>query len=287
LENQVSEPVLNDDFIPGPPSGKTLKNKKSGFLRIFNRDKDVQSIPPVPSLPDGISQLQQSQRLTTASVHRVPVPSLSQPGVSIGQNNGSLLQATTKNVKRSSPSLSINTTTQGSPARATSSSRSHTLEVPYAGPQSAPAEVPEFPILKLRPVSTLFSASFGDLVPSDPSETAGQETPRSSTPPLSRSALTTPTSPYRTLDDFTSFVNPENHLAVKPQEQMLSAKNAWQRHIWELEAQVRDLKAELEQLKNNDEYCNKCGRGKKPPAGTIDRPRTRTGASSRFVNPQT
>lgn len=263
-----SDPVLKEDFIPAPPPGKSLKNKKSGFLRIFNREKELQSVPPVPSIPDGISQFQPSQRLAAASMHRVPVPSLSQPEFSTSENDGSSLPVDnlSTDVKQTSPSLFVNTTSQGSPARATTSNMS-TLGLP-AGLQSAP---PEIPILKLRPVSMVFSASFGDLVPSGLSETAGQETPRSCTPPTSR---------Y--LND--TVVNDENHPAAKAlQEQMMSTKNTWQRHISELEGQVRGLKAELEQLKNNDEYCDKCGRGKKSPQGS----RTRTGSSSRFVNHRT
>jgi hypothetical protein len=256
-------------------------------MRIFNRDKDLQSVPPVPSMPDGINQLQPSRHLAADSIYRAPVPSLSQSEIPVSQSGGSL-QAGNLNqgMKRSSPSLSINTTTQGSSRGHTPRQPYSTLVVPSPGPQSAPANLPEFPVLNLRPVSMLFSASFGDLVPSDPSITAVQETPRSDSPTSSRSPLTIPISPSRPT---TSVINGDSHSAVKAlQEQMISSKNAWERHIWELESQVRDLKAELEQLKGDDEYCDKCGRGKKPPqdaAGTINRPRARTGtSSSRFAS---
>ena len=48
------------------------------------------------------------------------------------------------------------------------------------------------------------------------------------------------------------------------QEQILSTRRAWQRQIWELEGQVRDLKAEVEELRTaegSSEYCMACGRG--------------------------
>jgi len=85
------------------------------------------------------------------------------------------------------------------------------------------------------------------------------------------------------------------------QEQIGAAKKAWQRHIWELEGQVRDLKAEVDDLRarDGDAYCDACGRGR--PAGptqarsgtptstahdykmgVVNRPRARTGTSSRF-----
>ena len=97
------------------------------------------------------------------------------------------------------------------------------------------------------------------------------------------------------------------------QEQILSSRRAWQRQIWELEGQVRDLKAEVEELRATDgkgEYCAACGRGGGGPrafaggseasgsprtpdeprragvraGGVVNRPRARTGISSRFAS---
>lgn len=283
LENRGSEPILKEDFHP-PPSGKTLRNKRSGFLKIFNRDRDLQNVPPVPSIPDGISHSQPSQPFASDSI---PAPPLSQAKPFMSQDS-SMLQAdipiTSKGMKRSSPSLSI-VTAQVSPTRSTIPSRSHAmLGLPSPGSQSAPANLPEFPVLRLRPVSKLFSASFGDLMPC---ETQVQGTFRSDSPPSSRSPLTTPLSPSRPFYN-NSFVSDENHPAIIAlQEQMLSSKTSWERHIWKLEGQVRDLKAELARLKDNDEYCDKCGRGETPPrttTGIVNRPRAQTGTSARCVN---
>lgn len=289
LNIQDSESILKEDHTPGPSSGKTLKNKKSGFMRIFNRDKDIQSVPPMPPIPDEINQSQPSRTLAASSTRRVPVPSLWQPEVSVSQNGRTMhsdILTTNKSSKQSSPSLSINTTIQDSSALAATSRPDVTLGVPSAGSRSAPANLPEFPTLKLRPVSMLFSASFGDLVPSDPS----QETSELYTPPSSRSPLTTPISSSGPRYDGIYVVNNETQSAVEvPQEHMPPTKSVWQRHIWELEGQVHDLKAELEYLKN-DEYCDKCGRGRRTlqnSAKVINRPQARTGAPSRSVNPRT
>ena len=79
------------------------------------------------------------------------------------------------------------------------------------------------------------------------------------------------------------------------QEQIVTARKAWQQHIWELEGQVRDLKAEVENLRttgNNKGYCDVCGRGKPEEdghtdtkkVGVVNRPRARTGDAARFGN---
>jgi len=84
------------------------------------------------------------------------------------------------------------------------------------------------------------------------------------------------------------------------------ARRAWQRQIWELEGQVRDLKAEVEEFRtaeHSKEYCAACGRGsagRSPDepeidmedlqkagvkvGGVVNRPRARTGVGSRFAS---
>jgi hypothetical protein len=89
----------------------------------------------------------------------------------------------------------------------------------------------------------------------------------------------------------------------------VSAKVAWQRHIWELQCQVRDLKAQVEEMsagggngkggglgsdEDESDFCEKCGRGRRravsaqqladddeaKKGGVVNRPRARTGAGS-------
>ena len=72
------------------------------------------------------------------------------------------------------------------------------------------------------------------------------------------------------------------------QEQLRESRKAWQRQIWELEGQVRDLKAELEELRSGD-TCEACGRGiatQKPVTvmGVVNRPRAKTGSGARFAS---
>lgn len=300
LERRESESLLGKAPMSGPPPGKTLKNKKSGIMRLFNKEKEASdSPPPVPSVPEGIAQ-RQSSYVAKPSAHRAPA-STSSPSHPESANNRSHDQQTEglaprKSVKRIPPSLpSINTALQGLPARTVTPYRANAtqdrLHIGYV-PQSAP---PEFPVLRLRPVSTLFSASFGDLVPTEPrssGETTGLETPRSPSPTTLMSPIT-PISLSRPSNEQAHMGSPEGLSKIRVlQNEMVSTKKAWQRHIWVLESQVRDLKTELEGLKakDNGEYCDKCGRGSRPrpqvSTSVVDRPRARTGTSFRFVNPQ-
>lgn len=317
--------------------GKPLKHKKSGFMRLFNstrtQEKEVLP-PPVPSLSDGFAAYnaqQAAQKNSKSMTHRIPVPELAPPFLekSESQNEDSFTAyASTYSKpppgpKRIFPPLSINTVSQGPPSRGPVSAaedpsfQTRTLsnylpEKPWLNdstPQSAPANVADFPALKLRPVSTMFSAHFSDHIvgkdsrpsletdigsPSTSNNVLSPITPDSGTrsdPPNSDKPTvhSTPVS-----DDQTSIIR-------ALQDQIVSSKMAWQRHIWELEGEIRDLKAEVEELRSGSEaeYCDTCGRGKKAqnpsvlhrhPDDTVEtksssvvhRPRARTGTASRF-----
>ncbi|KAF5311853.1 hypothetical protein D9619_003138 [Psilocybe cf. subviscida] len=320
LDRRDSEPATAG--LPPQPAngaqGKTLKHKKSGFMRLFNGNKSHEKSddepPPVPVLPES-DKYQAPQRTPRSVIQRIPVPSLSPSLYEVASSTSSSLPDSpsrkldmpTSPKRAPPPALSINTLSNGTSRASTSAvadrdGLAHSLR-PWASglqqqPQSAPANMHEFPALRLRPVSTLFSAHFGDhIVPESRSseETAGIETPRSSSPnglmsPLSPVSLTR-TSTERMI---TSVIpESDDQLTVKGlQKQLASSKVAMQRQIWELEGQVRDLQAELEDTKGKygDQHCNACGRGKKfvalPPAasggGVVNRPRARTGTSSRF-----
>ncbi|KAJ3516461.1 hypothetical protein NLJ89_g1116 [Agrocybe chaxingu] len=322
MERRDSEPsVVPQQGLPG----KTLKHKKSGFMRLFNagkaQEKDGrESPPPVPSLPDHTNQSQPLQRTPKSTVTRVPVPSFSSSlleAVDIQRSNpstnegGDSWKPNLFSPRRVPPALSISTAPGASarvpgsvfPDRAQQGMSMGGLQVekPWSNnlqPQSAPANVSEFPALKLRPVSTVFSAQFGDHIVSAESrssdETTDLDTPRSPSP----TGIMSPVTPgfSRSSNEqpqITVTGNSDDSSAVRAlQGQFVTAKKAWQRQVQELECQVRDLKIELEELKNRNsgDYCQSCGRGdtKDGPISTpatssvINRPRARTGTSSRF-----
>ncbi|KAL1719576.1 hypothetical protein EV715DRAFT_199109 [Schizophyllum commune] len=275
-----------------PPGGKQLKHKRSGFMRIFNggREKDEKP-PPVPSLAEGYasfnsqqSMQQQQQPKPAQKIHRVPVPQLS-PTLSNDDSASSNAPTTPRrgSTKRSPPLLSINT--HRSPS-VHDQPRFIAPAMRNESPLSAPAHVNEFPSpLKLRPVSTLFSA-LGDHISHD-----GEEPDSGS---LSPNTILSPITPVSCGKDPLPSVAGDDQSAVirALQEQIIGAKKAWQRHVWELEGQVRDLKAEVEELRAAEadaQYCEACGRGKPKEdtshakTGVVNRPRARTGiAASRF-----
>ena len=72
------------------------------------------------------------------------------------------------------------------------------------------------------------------------------------------------------------------------QEQLRSTRKAWQHQIWELEGQVRDLRAEIDEMRLKElrgERCLLCGRSDEHDQsvgghGVVDRPRARTGVGT-------
>ncbi|KAG6818047.1 hypothetical protein H0H87_009202 [Tephrocybe sp. NHM501043] len=337
LQNIVSVGQPKPDSDVG--QGKALKHKKSGFMRLFNsgrgQDKEEKSPPPpVPLLSNAYAALSAPQKVPKGMTHRVPVPDLSpslreshlspEPTSPTVELTATAHTKPFASPKRPIPHLSINTQRQSwdnhtprvvndsdfQTRTAPSMDAPHQPWLDIANPQSAPAIVPEFPALKLRPVSTVFSAQFGDhivLPDSRPSLEPDVSTPGSSTRVFS------PVTPgSSTLSDRSSAVDPKSPFTFPIsdqsvinalQDQILNSKLAWQRQIWELESQVRELKAEVDDLRKAESegtFCGNCGRGQRrakvqssphrPPADTqdvrntsvVNRPRARTGISSRF-----
>ncbi|KAI0361281.1 hypothetical protein OH77DRAFT_1390950 [Trametes cingulata] len=189
-------------------------------------------------------------------------------------------------------------------------------------PCSAPPSKTDFVGLSIRPVSTLFSRELKEqLAVSDDSslrtrpslevDTGTPTTTATAISPLSPDfASSTKSLGYgRSSDEKSGPViaddRDQSSVIQALQEQILTARRAWQRQIWELEGQVRDLKAEVEELRaaeGNSEYCAACGRGsvhrpgvedhrnleelKKAgvKTGVVNRPRARTGVGSRFAS---
>ncbi len=301
-ERRDSEPAVvpnhNASSTSGTSPGKNLKHKKSGFLRLFNGRDDKSPPPPVPSLSDGFAAFNATQKAPKTPLPRIPVPQLS-PTLTVPDN----YSTPSGSPKRTPPPLSINTTSPVSRAPSTGvGSRFAERLGPgdaVGVPQSAPPNVTEFPALKLRPVSTVFSAHFGNHILSNDTILSPTEldTPSSATP----STVVSPTTSmsFSRFHDKPSIVTPsddQSSVIQALQDQITSAKKAWQRHIWELEGQIRDLKEEVETLRAGDkeDYCSSCGRGQASsdhstssgetkPLSVVNRPRARTGTGqSRF-----
>ena len=192
-------------------------------------------------------------------------------------------------------------------------------------PTSAPSSKTDFVGLSIRPMSTLFTTELKELADKeDPSLAMRPSLDVDTGTPTTATTAISPLSPdfpgvkplgFGRLSDEKS----GHHISIAEddrdqssviqalQEQILSTRRAWQRQIWELEGQVRDLKAEVEELKaleSRSEYCAACGRGavgrpamtlnSDPPrtledaslrkaSGVVNRPRARTGVGSRFT----
>ncbi|KAI0307749.1 hypothetical protein B0F90DRAFT_59854 [Multifurca ochricompacta] len=289
-----------------------VKQKKSGFMRLFNgKEKDK---PPTPTPPPlslvAAPSLPRTPKISSA---RVPVPTLSPSLVSqsplqldsiIKSDDGEKDSATylqhRGSIKRQGPPLSI-ITQDTSPSVPPGGSRSAHPEIgststsvseistdPGLTPASAPPSTTAFPELSLRPISTVFSAHFPDhIVSTDPSlsTTAGCS-------PLSL------TSAQRPFDERLSIEDDPFEIIKQLQEQIKSTRKAWQHEIWELEGQVRDLRAEIDEMRLkelNGERCLLCGRTDEPDKdaseasrstgsrpGVVNRPRARTGVGTRF-----
>lgn len=319
LSNMVSGPPaklergFSEPSPTGSTGGKQLKHKKSGFMKLFGGG-EREAIPPVPTLSDAYtsqgSQLSVASRAPKISLPRVPVPTFS--SLDESPSTSSSLNATpnslkTATSKRTPPPLHIVTSSQAphSPAvnlsLPTSMASARQLRGSQA-PATAPPATADFPSLSLRPVSTIFSAHFTDHIVKpevqSPVEEEISPTPSSISPGTGRSPVT-PGFPLRSDtssgDKASIALGSEDQSAVIQalQEQIISAKKTWQRHIWELEGQVRDLKAEVQDLRAADtdrDYCEVCGRGQPDSqththtkkVGIVDRPRARTGDAARF-----
>jgi hypothetical protein len=286
-----SESLVSQQKPTGP--GRTIKHKKSGLMRLFNGGKEDKSPPPpVPALSDSYTsyntqQPAPQQRSRKESSHRVPVPSLSPSVQEPEQLSASLSTAKPDQTLKRFPALSLTVPT----SRSVSAQPSALTPNPTIDsiPQSAPAHVSGFPSLKLRPISTAFSSQFGeDFISRESlvSPDGDWDTPSSASPNTLHSPVTP--SSYSKISTGSERADDQTAVIRALQDQIVSTKKAWQRHIWELEGQVRDLRAELEELKAEDvapRQCAYCGRSKddtavsSEPISVLNRPRARTGNS--------
>ena len=319
---QRNDPPETPDSAVGQ-GVKSLKHKKSGFMRMFSKEKTPTTSPlDVLNFSVEDPQLVPPPRTPRLPTHRVPVPPIS-PAVNPTFNSSAdsptspestvdaHLPHSRPSPKRIIPPLHINTDNSGinrslAQTHQTSNSLgSNPLQPPKPHftsparsredkPQSAPPGKTDFVALSLRPVSTVFSSQFADHLlgtknktPSEPSLDADSGTPTTAT----GSGGISPLSPdFVSLHDVREEISqPMTVTSAKSssdgsqpdviralQGQIFGAKEDWQRHVWELEGQVRDLKAEIEEMRqaeNSGRYCDVCGRGRKK-TGSVSHHRT-------------
>ena len=307
--------------------GRALKHKKSGFMRLFGGrategEKEKSPPPPIPPHADVYAE-ETFQIHGTGKTSKLVLPRAqrSSPALRSGASNATLSSVYSASSvgdgpcvkepsprRRQPPSLSIVTKTSD-PSIPTSLSGTtsptglnFTPSLTLTVPQSAPPGHSDFPGLKLRPVSTSFGSHFADMV-----KGTAEESQRDVHTPSSTASSNTALSPFtpvsaRRSDDASATAveaSGEDHLTIKGlQDQLVSAKKAWQQQIWELRGQIRDLTSELEDLRaaDNQEYCEVCGRGElqnchasasdeqRRKVSVVNRPRVRTGDTARFVN---
>ncbi|KAI0094971.1 hypothetical protein BDY19DRAFT_902026 [Irpex rosettiformis] len=340
IKNFASASVTDLHSMHSVSDGKTVLRKKSGFMRLFNgKEKMPSSPPPVPSISvDALGSPTPSvapSRSRKQSQHRVPVPSIT-PSILAESESGSSGRPSDEDVppvpplspqlapvrdrqlsaRRKLPGLSIVTNHTQSSVQSIKSPIETRTPLTAATAQTFASEMsssnPSFVApLSIRPVSTMFGSDFSGISSPEPEyprpaldsdcstpTTASVISPRSPPPPgykLER----------RSSDGKVAQVGEDQSSIIQTlQEQIITARRVWQQQIWELEGQVRDLKAEVDELRSaekNTEYCATCRRGTvgKPSqedldhvedlkkagvkvGGVVNRPRARTGIGSRF-----
>lgn len=305
----------------------------------------IQVPPPMPSPTQTAPPSPSHYVPRKGSLPRVPVPSISPSLLeSESQHSGSSAGSTPErassggpvqpqlNARRNAPGLSIVTQGPGrsshrsaSPGRSEQTYHTHLLTPTtaasgsaYTGssiPSSAPPTSSDFLGVDIGRMSTTFSKTLPNylLVERASSEHNRPSLEADTGTPTTASAISprSPAFPARSSDEkhlpvgIASQQDDQSSVIQALQEQIMTAKKAWQRQIWELEGQVRDLKAEVDTLRaseHSQEYCSACGRGStgrphddfhldvndttigRKAGGVVNRPRARTGVGSRFAS---
>ncbi|WVQ70082.1 uncharacterized protein L199_008307 [Kwoniella botswanensis] len=249
----VLRPTTSCTSASSPPN--KVKSKKSGLMRLFNKsekDKSVHSNIPVPALPHTTN--------STSGNGPTMTPSLKgRDGVS--SRAMSIWSSSTTNENPTSTSMGI---VHGESAVWPSSSLKMSQGVLPHGGQGEDEEKRQFevsssstsqPKLELRPISMTFSRGLpvDYLVHLQPSHTKRNHRDEDPSPP---SVPCTPTSSMTKKKPIPADEEVVNN------KMMMNVKKAFTIQIYELEAQIRELKDELKDARARkvlEGNCDKCG----------------------------
>ena len=310
-------PLEVNDFEDGSkPASANLKSRRSLLGLFAKKEKDrpvtpraASPPPPVPSLPPSIpgtpSGLVPQLSMSSAppkSPRRIPPPSLSLVDDPPSTENN------VKDSTKSSHSFLKNQHTTHSSAvvsshpavttpqpRKKGSFLGHGSRAPLAKPPSInpnPGSTPSiaFPALQVRPVSTMMSSLPSDYlsgaaspppVPTLPFRTTADSP---STPGFSSRSASISTGSSDARPQTPSVDHNANTIVLSQlRDQVNGAREVWKSQIADLEAQVRALKKEVEELKVAP--CAACGHAPNGEAklSVLNRPRAKTASGVRTL----
>ncbi|KAF9505867.1 hypothetical protein BS47DRAFT_1400029 [Hydnum rufescens UP504] len=306
--------------LPSVPGAKTLKPKRSGFLKFFKDAKEKDRDPsgagsePVPAIPrsysNDSSSTHQSNEISSSAVS-FPPPTPSVPQYHADSKEGTNQPGTRPTISRSHTSSFAS---QG-PTVPTGVTKSDRIEPklkksPKLGSKAARAAKLEalnaksresaFESLQIRPVSSFFSSGLPMDLLSSPGRTPGLGITIQEGTPLESHDFAQGTSSHSLSVSSNSTLSiPSTPASDQPLPlphsgrsfaQLTEARKAWRLQAWEYEAQIRELQAEVAMLRGVE--CKKCGAAPSPPpvpripntSGVLDRPRRKTGVGSMFAS---
>ena len=235
---------------PPVPIGRTIKVKKSGLMKLFKGEK-IQTTntsgfsiltPPLPS-------------------PSVPIQNVPLPAVPHSLARGNSIESKASPITSRKASIDVGNNSVSWPV-----ARSRNQPLPPSGPPSSKSSSPANPSrkytlgstlgldllqpkLELRPISMNFSQGLPSAYLSD---LVGKDSD------LDSSSSQSTSSPIKMTEPLTPVEDPEIAALVK--EEVARARKDWLVQVFELEAQVRELKDELAEAKEvRQGMCESCG----------------------------
>ena len=251
--HKIANVLKPESKSDNPPPPNRVKAKKSGIMKMFNKDKATGAEPgaTLPKLPTPP---------LSSSLRAAPHPNLPRPSVETSDAISVRSGATSLHspmVDKPLPPPHI------SPPKKSKEKRSKE-------PPRMLGEELQNPRLELRPVSMNFSNGFA----SDYLATFGEEVSSGASSPAKSAGPLTPSE--------ASFGFAEDD----SKDQLANARKAWRLQQYEFEAQIRDLQQQLEDSrKPKPGGCDSCGcacggRMRDPATGGVmDRARAKTGGA--------